>query len=101
MLSTKDLYKKADKTNLSMMRRFIKEATRGAIEIVGKPELTTHRVWTYRRAIDFYEGVKHLFNFPGEIMRNGSARKRRFSQLTWKRIFLILQKRKYRLMGER
>jgi len=100
MLSQRDLHRKTDKTNLSMMKRFFKEVTRGAVHIVGRPELVKHRVWTYRKAIDFYEGVKHLFQFPGNTMKNGKARERRFYQLTWKRIFLILQKRKYKLMGE-
>ena len=83
-----------------MMKRLMKEAKRGAIEIVGRPELTRHHYWTDRKALDFYEGVKHLFAFPGNTMKNGHSRKRRHSQLSWKRIFTILQKRKYKLMGE-
>lgn len=100
MLSQKDLFRRTDKTNLSMMKRLMKEAKRGAEFIVGKPELTRHRVWTHRKVLDFYEGVKHLFDFPGKVKANGRARARRFSQLTWKRIFLILQSRRYKLMGE-
>ena len=100
MLIQKDLHKKSDKTNLSMMKRLMKEAMRGAIEIVGRSELIRHRRWNQRKALDFYEGVKHLFEFPDKPMGNGQSKRRRHSQLSWKRIFTILQKRQYRLMGE-
>ena len=83
-----------------MMKRLMREARRGAVQIVGRPELGMQRRWTNRKAIDFYEGVKHLFKFPGKTMANGQARKRRYSQLSWKRVYNILQKRKYKLMGE-
>ena len=65
MLSQKDLFRRTDKTNLSMMKRLMKEAKRGAEFIVGKPELTSHRVWTHQKVLDFYKGVKHLFDFQG------------------------------------
>lgn len=77
MLTQKDLRRRSGKTNLSMMKGLIKEATRGAVTIFGRPELKRHRIWTTIKALDFYEGVRHLFEFPGNIMRNGLAKKKK------------------------
>ena len=101
MLTCNDLESKCDKAQLTMMKKLMHSAIRGVKEMVGRPELVNHRVWTHRKALDFYEGVKHLFLFPNltKTKRNNYLT-RRHDALSWKTLYNILAKRKWRLLGE-
>jgi len=101
MLKWNDLDAKTERTKLSMIRKVMNTAVRGARDISGRPELLNHRVWTYRNALDLFEGVKHLFLFPIlTTSRKNKSRCRRFETISWKTYYNILVKRKWRLLGE-
>ena len=86
---------KSGKHQLSMMRRLVKAVERGARDVVGNSNLIK-RQWTPRAVLDLFEGTFHLFKFP-TLTENT---KRRYDTISWKSYYNILDKRKWKLLGE-
>jgi hypothetical protein len=79
------------KVYLSQMRRMIQEVCRAAVYVnfnLGSG------VDSPAKATRLYEAVEHLFKF------SGGNNTRRFSAMTWKMLFLDLQRNKFKFVGE-
>lgn len=80
---------------LSMMRRLMSHVERAATEIANRPELVVkRRPWDEKDCKDLYQGVAHFFRIPGKQTR-------RFEQISWKSYYNMLEKRKWKLLGEK
>ena len=82
--------KKTIGVKISQMRKTIKHVIRAA-ELANFDVLDG--IGSVDKATRLYEAVKKYFIFL-------STHQRRFTDLTWKTIFLILQKNKFKLVGE-
>jgi len=96
MLSGKDLpAMKSARHMLCMMRKVIKHVERAAVEVANRKELVIRRrPWRPKDCKALYDGVAHFFKIPGK-------QKRRFSQISWKTYYNMLEKRKWKLFGEK
>lgn len=80
------------KVILSQMRLMISHVTR-AYQYIGH-ELGPDGINTPSKATVVYEAVNHLFKY------SGTNNDRRYCAMTWKTIFLDLQKHKFKFVGE-
>jgi hypothetical protein len=80
------------KVYLSQMKRMIDEVCRAAGYVNFSLE---GGVDSPAKATRLYEAVEHLFKFPA-----GRHNTRRFSAMTWKTLYLDLQRNKFKFVGE-
>ena len=81
---------KAMKVRLSQMKTMMKHVKRAA-ELVNF-DFTDLR-WSVEKTTRLYEATENYFRFP-------AVHHRRFTDITWKTVFLLLQKNKFKLVGE-
>ena len=81
---------KAMKVRLSQMKTMMKHVKRVAeFENFDFSDLG----WSVEKTTRLYEATESYFRFP-------AVHHRRFTDITWKTVFLILQKNKFKLVGE-
>jgi hypothetical protein len=97
-LSTVDFPSKhPGRQQLSMMGKVAKEVVRATRDLANMPNLIKKKgEWNARHVAIMVERIKHFFIDP-----NNKTRKDKFNVLSWKTIRNDLQKRKWRLYGER
>ena len=81
---------KAIKVRLSQMKTMMKHVKRAAeFENFDFSDL----VWSVEKTTRLYEVTESYFRFP-------AVHHRRFTNITWKTVFNLLQKNKFKLVGE-
>mmetsp|Transcript_13416 Transcript_13416/g.25178 ORF Transcript_13416/g.25178 Transcript_13416/m.25178 type:complete len:191 (-) Transcript_13416:95-667(-) len=83
------------KVYLSQMKRMVDEVWCRAAAYVNFTSLEGGVDTSPAKATRLYEAVEHLFKFPA-----GRHNTRRFSAMTWKTLYLDLQKNKFKFVGE-